>query len=114
MVAQGLLILPASLISYLPLPHWGSVTIGVALFAVATIWIVSTIRSLNAGWRGNAHFILNQAIIVIGIFLPLRLFRFAHGWAVSLLTSLITALTVYGIIANTSSPRLRASSSKLA
>lgn len=105
-VAQGFLILPSSLNRYVPLPTWGSVTVGVALFAVATIWTVSTIRSLNAGWRGNAHFILNQAIIVIGIFLLSDSSDSLTRLGGFLLTSLITALTVYGIIANTSSPSL--------
>lgn len=105
-VAQGLLILPASLIPRMSLPDWGSVTIGVTLFAIATIWILSTIRSLDVGWRGNAHFILNQAIIVIGFFLLLTSSdSFAHLGGF-LLTSLITVLTVYGIIANTASPSL--------
>ena len=105
-IAQGFLILPAQSAFFFSLPDWGSVTIGVLLFAAATIWTLSAIRPLNAGWRGNAHFILNQAIIVIGIFLIsdssdslTRLSGFA-------LTGLITALTVYGIIANTSSPSL--------
>lgn len=102
-VAQGLLILPASLIPRLRLPDWESVTIGVTLFAIATIWILSTIRSLDVGWRGNAHFILNQAIIVIGFFLlSTSSDSFVHLGGF-LLTSLITALTVYGIIANTAS-----------
>lgn len=102
--AQGLLILPSSLIPGLSMPDWGSVTVGVALFAVATIWIVSIIRSLDAGWRGNAHFILNQAIIVLGMFLlsdSSDSFTRLGGFV---LTSLITALTVYGINANTTSP----------
>lgn len=103
-LAQGLLILPPNLKSHLPVPDWGSVTIGVTLFAVATIWIVSTIRSLNVGWRGNAHFILNQAIIVIGIFLLADSSGSLTRLGGFLLTSLITALTIYGIIANTSSP----------
>ena len=105
-IAQGLLILPASLKSYLPVPDWGSVTIGVALFAIATIWIVSTIRSLNAGWRGNAHFILNQAIIVIGIFLIADSSGSLMRLGGFILTSLITTLTIYGILANTASPSL--------
>ena len=105
-VAQGFLILPASLNTYLPLPAWGSITVGVILFAISTIWTVSTIRSLNAGWRGNAHFILNQAIIVIGIFLLSDSSGSLTRLGGFLLTSLITALTVYGIIANTSSPSL--------
>lgn len=103
-VAQGLLILPSSLVPGLSIPDWGSVTVGVALFAVATIWIVSIIRSLDAGWRGNAHFILNQAIIVLGMFLlsdSSDSFTRLGGFV---LTSLITALTVYGINANTTSP----------
>ena len=104
--AQGFLILPTSLNTYVPLPAWGSVTFGVVLFAIATIWTVSTIRSLNAGWRGNAHFILNQAIIVIGIFLLSDSSGSLTRLGGFLLTSLITALTVYGIIANTSSPSL--------
>jgi putative nucleotidyltransferase with HDIG domain len=102
--AQALLILPSSLIPGLPLPEWGIVAVGVALFAAATIWIVSVIRSLDAGWRGNAHFILNQAIIVLGMFLlpdSSDLFTRFGGFV---LTSLITALTVYGINANTTSP----------
>ena len=106
MVAQGLLILPASLIPRLSLPDWGSVTVGVTLFAVATIWTVSAIRLLNTGWRGNAHFILNQAIIVIGIFLLSDTSDSLTRVGGFILTSLITALTVYGILANTISPSL--------
>lgn len=102
--AQGLLILPSSLIPGLPMPDWGSVAVGVALFTVATIWIVSIIRALDAGWRGNAHFILNQSIIVLGMFLlsdSSDSFTRLGGF---FLTSLITALTIYGINANTTSP----------
>lgn len=105
-LAQSLLILPASFFSRLPLPDWGGIAIGATLFAAATIWTVSVIRMLNAGWRGNAHFILNQAIIVIGILLlsdSSDSFARAGGF---LLTSLITALTVYGIMANTATPSL--------
>mgnify|MGYP001035282944 CR=1 FL=1 len=98
-IAQGLLILPSGLVPNVALPDWGGVTIGAALFAIATIWIVSTIRSLNAGWRGNAHFILNQAIIVIGFFLLAQSSDSFTRLGGFLLTSLITALTVYGIIA---------------
>ena len=105
-IAQGLLILPANLKPSLPLPDWGSIAIGVTLFAIATIWTLSAIRSLNAGWRGNAHFILNQAMIVIGIFLLSDLSGSITRLGGFTLTSLITALTVYGIIANTSSPSL--------
>lgn len=103
-LAQGLLILPVSGIANLS--DWESVTIGVALFAVATIWTVYIIRVLNTGWRGNAHFILNQAIIVIGFFLLADSSDSFTRLGGFLLTSLITALTVYGIIANTSSPSL--------
>ena len=106
-LAQGLLILPTVLTSILRLPDWGSVTIGVVLFTVATIWIVFTIRSLNVGWRGNAHFILNQAIIVIGIFLLSESSGSLTRQGGFVLTSLITALTIYSIIANTSSPALK-------
>ena len=105
-IAQGLLILPASLRNYLSILDWESVAIGAALFAVTTIWIVFTIRSLNAGWRGNAHFILNQSIIVIGIFLLSGSSDSITRFGGFILTSLITALTVYGIIANTASPSL--------
>jgi putative nucleotidyltransferase with HDIG domain len=103
-LAQGLLILPVSGIANLS--GWESVTVGVALFAVATIWTVYVIRLLNTGWRGNAHFILNQAIIVIGFFLLADSSDSFTRLGGFLLTSLITALTVYGIMANTSSPSL--------
>lgn len=103
-LAQGLLILPVSEI--VDLSDWESVTIGVALFAIATLWTVYAIRVLNTGWRGNAHFILNQAIIVIGFFLLVDSSDSSTRLGGFLLTSLITALTVYGIIANTSSPSL--------
>ncbi|HSO13679.1 MAG TPA: HD domain-containing phosphohydrolase [Anaerolineales bacterium] len=102
-VAQGLLILPTNLKSCLPLPDWGSIVIGAALFTVATIWAVSAIRLPNAGWRGNAHLILNQAIIVIGIFLLLDSSGSLTRLGGFVLTSLITTLTIYGIIVNTSS-----------
>jgi putative nucleotidyltransferase with HDIG domain len=105
-LAQGLLLLPASLTSHLRLPDWGSIAIGAALFAVAMIWIVSIIRSLRTGWRGNAHFILNQAIIVFGIFMLSESSASIARLGGFILTSLISALTVYGIIANTSSPVL--------
>ncbi|MFZ5882607.1 MAG: HD domain-containing phosphohydrolase [Chloroflexota bacterium] len=105
-LAQSLLILPASLMPRSPLPEWGGIAIGATLFAAATIWTVSVIRLLNAGWRGNAHFILNQAIIVIGILLLSDSSdSFVRGGGF-LLTSLITALTVYGILANTATPSL--------
>ncbi len=106
MIGQSLLILPASLFHRAPLPDWGSIAAGAALFAAATIWTVSVIRLLNIGWRGNAHFILNQAIIVIGIFLlSTESDSFLRGGGF-LLTSLITTLTVYGILANTATPSL--------
>lgn len=103
-LAQGLLILPVSGIASLSV--WESVTIGVALFSVATIWTLYAIRTLNTGWRGNAHFILNQSIIVIGFFLLSDSSDSSAHLGGFLLTSLITALTVYGIIANTASPSL--------
>jgi len=105
-LAQGMLILPSIPTSILKLPDWGSLTIGVVFFAIATIWIVSIIRSLNTGWRGNAHFILNQAVIVIGIFFLFESSGSLLHLGGFILTSLITALTIYGIIANTSSPAL--------
>lgn len=106
-LAQGMLILPVFFTSILQFPAWGSVISGVVLFTVATIWIVFTIRSLNIGWRGNAHFILNQAIIVIGIFLLSESSGSLTRQGGFVLTSLITALTIYSIIANTSSPALK-------
>ena len=105
-LAQGLLLLPSRYTARLQLPDWGSITAGATLFAIATIWIASNIRSLRTGWRGNAHFILNQAVIVIGIFLLLDSSVSGARLGGFVLTSLITALTVYGIIVNTSSPVL--------
>lgn len=104
-LAQGLLILPVSTAAA-GLSGWESAALGVALFALATIWTVYVIRLLNTGWRGNAHFILNQAIVVIGFFLLAESSDSFARFGGFLLTSLITALTVYGIIANTSSPSL--------
>jgi hypothetical protein len=105
-IAQGLLLLPINQTSPTPLPYWGCLATGVILFTIATIWIVTNIRVLRTGWRGNAHFILNQAVIVIGILLisdPSASISRLGGF---ILTSLITALTIYGILANTSSPIL--------
>jgi len=99
-VAQGLLLLPTEL---LPLSTWGSLTAGAILFALATIWAVIKIRSLKAGWRGNAHFILNQAVVVIGIFLLSDSTASSARFSGFILTGLVTALTVYSIIANVSS-----------
>ncbi|HSG42123.1 MAG TPA: HD domain-containing phosphohydrolase [Anaerolineales bacterium] len=105
-LAQGLLLLPIDIISRLSLPDWGSLAAGSTLFAIATIWIVSNIRKLKTGWRGNAHFILNQAVIVVGILLLMDQSASVGRLGGFVLTSLITALTVYGIIANISSPVL--------
>ena len=104
--AQGLLLLPINMIIHPLMPDWGGLVAGTTLFAIATIWIVSNIRALKTGWRGNAHFILNQAVIVVGILILMD--TSASGARVGgyILTSLITALTVYGIIANISSPTL--------
>jgi hypothetical protein len=64
-LAQGMLLLPINIMPQLFLPYWRSLILGVVLFTIATFWIVSNIRVLKTGWRGNAHFILNQAVIVI-------------------------------------------------
>lgn len=104
--AQGFLLLTANLMTNISFLQWGSLAIGAALFAIATIWIVSNIRALKTGWRGNAHFILNQAVIVIGIFLLSETSDSNTRLGGFILTSLITALTVYGIIVNTTSPVL--------
>jgi GAF domain-containing protein len=105
-LAQGMLLLPINIMPQLFLPYWRSLILGVVLFTIATFWIVSNIRVLKTGWRGNAHFILNQAVIVIGILLILDSSASISRLGGFILTSLITALTVYGIIANTSSPTL--------
>jgi putative nucleotidyltransferase with HDIG domain len=105
-LAQGLLLLTANLTTHISFLQWGSLAIGAALFAIATIWIVSNIRALKTGWRGNAHFILNQAVIVIGIFLLSETSDSSTRLGGFILTSLISALTVYGIIVNTTSPVL--------
>ena len=104
--AQGLLLLPINMIFHLPMPDWGGLVAGTTLFAIATIWIVSNIRALKTGWRGNAHFILNQAVIVVGILILMDTSASVARVGGYILTSLITALTVYGIIANISSPTL--------
>lgn len=105
-LAQGMLLLPMNLMPQIFQPYWKSLTLGVLLFTIATFWIVSNIRVLKTGWRGNAHFILNQAVIVFGIFLILDSSASLSRLGGFILTSLITALTVYGIIVNTSSPTL--------
>ncbi len=105
-LAQGLILLPAQMMPPIPLPAWGILTAGVTLFAIATIWVIANIRALKTGWRGNAHFILNQAVIVIGIFLLSNSSASDARLGGFILTSLITALTVYGILANISSSGL--------
>lgn len=105
-LAQGLLLLPADLTPRFIPPDWGRFVLGVGMFAVATIWTISKIRLLKTGWRGNAHFILNQAVIVIGIFLLSDSSSSDERIGGVILTSLITILTIYGIIANISSPVL--------
>lgn len=105
-LSQGLLLLPENLTTRIPLPHWGGLAAGAVVFAISTIWIVSNIRVLKTGWRGNAHFILNQAVILIGILLLFGSSASSARLGGFILTSLITALTVYGIIANTVSPTL--------
>lgn len=100
-LAQGLLLLPTE---FLPLSTWESLAAGATLFAIATIWTVIKIRTLKTGWRGNAHLILNQAVVVIGIFLLSDSSASSARFSGLILTDLVTALTVYSIIVNTSSP----------
>ncbi|HAV78849.1 MAG TPA: hypothetical protein DCX53_15975 [Anaerolineae bacterium] len=105
-LAQSLLLLPAHLTARIQLLHWGSLSMGVGLFSITTIWILSNTQALRTGWRGNAHFILNQAVIVSGIFIFSDSTDSGARLGGLFLTSLVTALTVYGIIASIPSPEL--------
>jgi len=103
--AQVLLLAPENFILQLSIPDWERLVSGAILFTVTTFWVVLLIRNLKTGWRGNAHFILNQAIVVIGIFLLMGTSASTVRLGGFILTSLNTALTFYGIIANINSTK---------
>lgn len=100
-LAQVCLLLPKVSREFFQFPEWGSPAAGAILFVSATIWIITILRSQKTGWRGNAHFLFNQTTIVIGVYLLENTFASNIQIGGFLLTSLFTALTIYGIVANT-------------
>src|SRR6188474_1735124 len=106
LLAQGILLLPASLGSLLQnfIP-WGSVTIGATFFVFSmslfTIIISRQFAKKRLEWRANSILLLTQALTAIGVYLLLEGFAPREREAGFLLSSLVTALTTYGIITHT-------------
>ena len=106
LLAQGFLFVPERLGFFLhDLPPWGSNAIGAVLFLLYLYLYVFSIRGIatkySIGWRSNGLFLIIQLFSVIGV---LFIFRNDGSGARAigfLLTSLITALTTYGIYLST-------------
>src|SRR5215467_11355243 len=106
LLAQGFLLLPESFgstqKSFLP---WGSLAAGATLFVFAMFLFLSVIGRQFAQrpseWRVNGILLLTQALTAIGIYLLLEGFAARERGAGFLLSSLVTALTSYGIFRNT-------------
>ena len=106
LLAQGILLLPKTLAFILePFTGWGSVAIGATLFIFSMfLFILIISRQFNRHqleWRANGMLVLTQAVTVIGIYLLLDGLAPRERGAGFLLTSLVTALTTYGIFIHT-------------
>ena len=99
LLAQGILLTPASLDLFLQYIPWGNVAIGATLFLLSMALYLSGIRSISMknsiGWHSNGILLLIQALSVIGIFFISGSNASGAGGARFLLTSLITLLTTY-------------------
>ena len=99
LLAQGILLTPASLDLFLQFIPWGNVAIGATLFLLSMGLYISGIRSISTknsiGWHSNGILLFIQALSVIGIFFISGSNASGAGGARFLLTSLITLLTTY-------------------
>jgi putative nucleotidyltransferase with HDIG domain len=103
LLAQGILLISIPLSSYIPLTEWEDTAIGTALFVIATFWNISIARSSKTTWNMNILLLLTQVLVVVGAFLLVDESAARARETGFLLTSLVTILTVYGILINTSS-----------
>ena len=106
LLAQGFLFAPESLGFFLQfMAPWGRVTIGAALLLFSLYFYISSIRAIAmnyiVGWHSNGLLLFIQLFSVIGIVFIFRNDGSRAGAAGFLFTSLITALTTYGICLST-------------
>ncbi len=103
LVAQGIMLIPISLGSFMSAS--GSFTIGVTLFALSIFLFLAVIRwhsvKNESNWRVNGVLLATQTFTAIGIYLLLEGFASNQRGPGFLLSSLITALTTYGIFTQT-------------
>ena len=99
LLAQGILLTPASLDLFLQYIPWGNIAIGATLFLLSMGLYISGIRSISMknsiGWHSNGILLFIQALSVIGLFFISGSNASGAGGASFLLTSLITLLTTY-------------------
>lgn len=104
LLAQGLVFAPAKLTFILQrLPAWGNLTFGTLLFTLSLLISMLITRSLKFGSRTNWTLLTIQAMTVIGVYFLLDITAARAHEAGFLFTGAITALTVFGILFNTSS-----------
>lgn len=114
-LAQGILFAPAQLAFILQrLPDWGNLTIGALLFTLALLMSALIIRSPKFGSRTNWTLLAIQALTVIGIHFLLDISASHAREAGFLMTGVITTLTTFGILANTSSQNDKPSAAQIA
>ena len=107
LIAQSFLLTPTLLGSFLPsLNHTStSFAFGAVLFALSVILFASSLSTQFAKnwleWRTNVMLLTIQALTIIGIFLLVDGFGLREQQTGFLLSSLVTILTLYGMLSHT-------------
>jgi putative nucleotidyltransferase with HDIG domain len=108
LIAQSILIIPTTLGFFLPSLNrtWGSFAIGAILFVFSMVLFAGIILARFARnrleGRANLRLLLTQAFTVIGIYLLVDGLALREQETGFLLSSLVTILTTYGIVSQTS------------
>jgi hypothetical protein len=107
LLAQGIFLIPSRMEFVLPyFPRWGSVAIGVALFAISLLFFFNVIRSVNLEsafrWGTNETLLAIQAVMSLGLILLLESSTLRLREAGYLLSTVITGLVILGIFQNAS------------
>ena len=105
-LAQGFLLLPEAFASFLKFSTpWGSVVVGATFFVFSIFLFMSFVgkqfAKKRAEWRANGILLLTQALTAIGIYILLDGFAPRERSAGFLVSSLVTAVTTYGIFTHT-------------